>query len=374
VSTIKESAGIALFPLLQHTLAEQPVHEHPGESDGVGDGLLPGLGIEVEEVLAGHALHRGEQLGERLTNGGKSDYLTTPEEGVLVEHRLARCHHNLWRCFERYPHRRCSLLPQERIWYNRSRGQCSIPREPMNKERPPCWHHVTPLFLLPSILQSGGIQCGADAEVAGLPRRSSSRGEDDLPLKELGDKRPSDCILLFTTPKPSLLKDKLAKTRKQGAVWRSFPHVVVSVCAGECLKAAKYTMFGCPVNVGRAIRNGDTTKIRRFRSYIDAQNSKFQELLIPADSLDGRTLPLSAVRGIRCFSSADKRLVQSHLQHTGHKIDVHLDEEPRYVEGQSQAPGDGFFSLTQELYQATWSGEHAKVKSLLDSLACTCFD
>jgi hypothetical protein len=218
----------------------------------------------------------------------------------------------------------------------------------MNYETPPQWYHVTPLFLLPGILKSGGVKCGADLQAEGLPRRPSSRDEDDKLLNQLGDKRPSDCILLFTTPFPPLLKDKL--------------------------KAADYRVYGSPVNVGRALRNGGTPEIRRYRSYLDVQSSKVLELLIPADCLEGRILSLSSLRGIKCFSPADMELLQTHLRSNGHDIPVEVEQQPQYVEGQTQPPGAEFLEWTKQLYEAMHTGQEEKEQVLLSKLALTCFD
>ena len=242
----------------------------------------------------------------------------------------------------------------------------------MEGQDPPRWYHVTPIFLLPRIFESGGVKCGADVEADGLPRRSSSRNEDDHRIKALGDRRPSDCILLFKKPNPTLLKDKLSRAQRRG-IWRASPHVVLSVCAAACLKAADYTIFGSSANIGRPSR-GRAVEIRMFRSYLDVQTSKAEELLIPAECLEGRILPLSAVRAIRCFSLADKDLVQHHFEWSGCKIEIELEDEPRYVEGQSQSPGSEFLDLTNRLYQAIWHGAEDQARPLLDALAQKCFD
>jgi hypothetical protein len=237
---------------------------------------------------------------------------------------------------------------------------------------PPRWYHVTPIFSLPVIFESGGVKCGADVEADGLPRRSSSRNEDDRRIKALDDRRPSDCILLFKKPNPTLLKDKLSRAQRRG-IWKASPHVVLSVCAAACLKAANYTVFGSSANIGQPSR-GRPVEIRKFRSYLDVQTSKAEELLLPADCLEGRTLPLSAVRTVKCFSLADKELVQHHIEWSGHKIEVELEDQPRYVEGQSQSPGSDFLDLTNRLYHAIWHGEEAQARPLLDALAQRCFD
>jgi len=239
---------------------------------------------------------------------------------------------------------------------------------------PPRWYHVTPLFLLPGIFKSGGIKCGADLQAEGLPRRPSRRDEDDKLLKELGDRRPSDCILLFTTPFPPLLKDKLSKTRQRTVVWKSYPHALLCFCSGACLKAADFRVFGSPVNVGRALRSGTTPEIKRYRSYLDVHSSKVQELLIPADCLEGRMLPLSSLRGVKCFSPADVELLQTHLRSDGHNIPVEVEPQPQYVEGQSQSPGAEFLEWTKELYEAKQMGQEEKETLLLGKLLLTCFD
>ncbi len=244
----------------------------------------------------------------------------------------------------------------------------------MNDETPPQWYHVTPLFLLPGILKSGGVKCGADLQAEGLPRRPSSRDEDDKLLNQLGDRRPSDCVLLFTTPFPPLLKDKLAKTRQRAVVWKAYPHALLCFCSAACLKAADYRVFGSPVNVGRALRSGGTPEIKRYRSYLNVASAKVQELLIPADCLEGRMLSLSSLRGIKCFSPADMEILQTHLRSNGHNIPVEVEQQPQYVEGQSQPPGAEFLEWTKQLYEAMQTGNEEKEKVLLSKLALTCFD
>jgi hypothetical protein len=247
-------------------------------------------------------------------------------------------------------------------------------RKRVSSDEPPRWHHVTPLFLLGKILESGGIKCGADVEAEGLPRRPSSCDENEARLKALGDRRPSDCILLFTKPIPNLLKAKLSNTRKPGAGCKAYPHVVLSVCAAACLKASKYTIFGSTVNVRRALRRDVSVGIEPFRSYTAVRDAKIEELLLPADLLDGRVLPVSAIRAIRCFSPADGELVQQHLRWSGHQIEVELDDEPGYVEGQSHPPGSEFLDLTKRLYEAKWHRKKDQVSRLRAELASTCFD
>ena len=242
----------------------------------------------------------------------------------------------------------------------------------MRNKAPPRWYHVTPLFLLPSIIKSGGVKCAADVESEGLPRRSSSRSQDDRCIKELGDRRPSDCVLLFKKPNPTFLRDKLSRPRTRD-MWNASPHVMLSVCAAACLKAAHYTVFGSSSNIGR-FHGERPVEIGKFRSYLDVEASKVEELLLPADCLAGRTLPLSAVRAIGCFSPADRELVQRHLEWSGLTIKVVLEEEPRYVQGQSQSRGAEFLALTGRLYKAMWHGQEDEARGLLDVLLQRCFD
>ena len=244
----------------------------------------------------------------------------------------------------------------------------------MNAETPPLWYHVTPLFLLPAIFKSGGIQCGADLQVNGLPQRKSSRDQDGTTVKELGNRRPSDCVMLFTHRLPPLLKDKLSKTRNSKAVWKAFPHAALCFCSAACLKATNYRLFGSPVNVGRALKNGETPEIRPYRSYLQVGSARVQELLIPADYLESRRLPISTLRSVTCFSPADGELVESHLYWSGHTITVAVEEQSKYVEGQSQSPGAEFLKWTKELYAALQSGQEKRQKELLGTLAVSCFD
>src|SRR5688572_22223979 len=100
------------------------------------------------------------------------------------------------------------------------------------------WYHVTPLFLLPSILQSGGLKCGADVRQAGLPRRRSSHTFDDQMIQGLGG-RPSDCVLLFTARNPPLLTDKVQHRGR----WKAYPHVVLQFSSAMCRMAAGGVVF-----------------------------------------------------------------------------------------------------------------------------------
>ena len=69
------------------------------------------------------------------------------------------------------------------------------------------WFHVSPLFLLPRILVSGGLACGSD--LAGFsPRRASSKDHDDKVVAELQGRRPSDFVLLFRNKSYELLDEK----------------------------------------------------------------------------------------------------------------------------------------------------------------------
>jgi len=209
-------------------------------------------------------------------------------------------------------------------------------------------------------------------ESQGLPRRASSRSFDDQNIDQLDNRRPSDCVLLFTSRSPGLLRDKLAKTRR--GTWKAYPHVALSVCAAACMTAAKRLIYGSSTNVGRALRNGEPVEIRRFDTYTAICHSDAQELLIPADRLENRVLPVSAIRAIRCFSSADAGLLQDHLRHIGQSFEVRLETRPPYVEGQSQPPGSECLDLTRGLYQALLQGNEGDAKALLDDLARRCFD
>src|SRR5262249_18711392 len=112
------------------------------------------------------------------------------------------------------------------------------------------WYHVTPLFLLPDILESGGLRCGADL-AATSPRRDSSSADDDRPVTELSGKSPSEFILLFRCASSPLLDEKLRGHRQSGRVWNAYPHLRFAFSARKCLELAGGQVYGSIKNVGR---------------------------------------------------------------------------------------------------------------------------
>src|SRR5689334_12604359 len=112
------------------------------------------------------------------------------------------------------------------------------------------WFHVAPLFLVPRILASGGLLCGAD--LAGRsPRRASSQEDDDKEVAELQGRRPSDFVLLFRKQSSPLLDEKLRGHRKPGRAWNAYPHVRFDFLAQKCLELAGGEVYGSLDNVGR---------------------------------------------------------------------------------------------------------------------------
>ena len=59
---------------------------------------------------------------------------------------------------------------------------------------------------------------------------------------------------------------------------------------------------------------------------------------------------------------------------TNYQIEVELEDEPGYVEGQSHPPGSEFLDLTKRLYEAKWHRRNAQVSRLRAELASICFD
>lgn len=234
------------------------------------------------------------------------------------------------------------------------------------------WHHVTPLFLLPSILRDGGLRCGADLENVGMPRRQSGREFDDMVLESLGNARPSDCVLLFSKRNPPLLQDKLAKTRT--GIWKSFPHIELDFRAHLCLKEAGGRVFGSQDNVGRTLKKKKNPSIKPYTSYLALNRDKVQEIMIPASSLPNRILKLSAVRSVRCFSPHDRELVEQIQRYFDKSISVDLELKKRYVAGQAVAPGSDYLEKTRAFFDAIQSGKEDSEARLRRELAQKCFD
>src|SRR5947209_4317237 len=129
------------------------------------------------------------------------------------------------------------------------------------------WFHVTPLFLLPSILASGGLRCGADLAASRSPRRRSSRQYDEVPLAALGEQTPADCIMLFGSRTAArLLYDKIKGRPRSDQPWKAFPHIRLDFSPERCLALAGGKVYGSLDNVGRVLRGGGQPRIQVYKS------------------------------------------------------------------------------------------------------------
>lgn len=242
------------------------------------------------------------------------------------------------------------------------------------------WYHVTPLFQLPSILEQGGLICGADVDDLGSPRRESSREFDDIPLAGLGGKRVADCVLLYQKRKPmnNLLENKICGNRK-GSVWRSYPHLVLLFNSDECFSVVKRPITGASVNVGRSLRNNTVPTFGLYDDQTLMAEAGVQEILILAEDLPGRTLPLTALASIETFSESDQSLVRSVVRRTNHKaIPIEMSNAKQrvvnYTAGQSFSPGAEYLRLHKELFAALESGNALLSRRLVERLSNECFD
>jgi hypothetical protein len=233
------------------------------------------------------------------------------------------------------------------------------------------WYHVTPLFLFASIVRHGGLRCGTDVAQDGLPRRASSKDDDDQPTEALNGARPADCILLFTSSLPPLLRSKIES--RKGA-WKAFPHVVIHFAAPACMNAANRRIYGSIGNVGRTIRAGETLQIAPYTRYTDVYSDSVQEVMIHADNLSNRLLPLNTATCVECFSPADREIVAKYLGASSITLTALLSEKRKYVDAQSQPPADNFLKLTREFYEAIRSKDECRQQSLMEQLANLCFD
>lgn len=177
--------------------------------------------------------------------------------------------------------------------------------------------------------------------------------------------------MLFTSPNPPLLKDKLSKRQK---VWSSFPHLLLRLSAIEVLREAQGQVFGSVDNVGRKIQAGEVPEVKTYSSYLRIKREKVSEILVPADSLANRVLNLNALRSIICFSDRDIELIKRAISHFKSGIDVELKAKGRYIEGQRSSPGADFIRCTEEFFDSVFSEDEHREETLLKNLARRCFD
>lgn len=236
------------------------------------------------------------------------------------------------------------------------------------------WFHVTPLFLLPAILKSGGFRCGADLATRGSPRRRTSRADDDQPVKGLGGRSPGEFILLFTSPNPPLLTAKVRGRVRRGEPGKAFPHVRFKLNALKCLEFAKWEVYGSIENVGRTLRDGKEPVVKIYRSRQQVQNAGVKEIMVPASILPDRLLPLTAVSEITTFSQLDCDLVQQHLCKITSTVSLTCKPMSAYILGQSKGRGQQFAVTTRALCEAIWKADDRLQAQLSENLAELCFD
>lgn len=237
------------------------------------------------------------------------------------------------------------------------------------------WYHVTPLFLVPSVIAAGGFRCGRDLAAAGSPRRSSSRQDDDQLVPALGDRRtPSGFVMLFRKRASPLLDEKLRGTRTPGATWRVYPHVRFAASAERCLAAAGGQVFGSPDNVGRTLNKGRQPRVTVYDSTDRLKGDKVKEILLDMGHRTDRSLPLTVVEYVAAFSAADADLVEDHFGRVGSPLKVHVEPKDGYVGGQGRDPGAGFLAKTRLYYEAIWSGDADRQQQLRLELQKSCFD
>lgn len=241
-------------------------------------------------------------------------------------------------------------------------------------------YHVTPLFLLPAIIVRKGLSCGADVEKDRLPRRKSSRSYDDKPLDGLGGKRVADCVLLFLQRKPmnNMLINKLCGNRN-GGTWRCYPHVVLRFDSYKCFNILEKPVCGVSANVGRTLRAGKEPIFRHYDAVDKMIADKVQEILILANKLPERLLPLECLDSIEVFSNSDKQLVHSVLERSTFSAAqvVLSDAEKRvscYTAGQSREPGISYLRSHQDLFSAIQQGDQIRRLNLIERLSADCFD
>lgn len=240
-------------------------------------------------------------------------------------------------------------------------------------------YHVTPLFLLPAIIDRKGLSCGADVEKDHLPRRKSSRTYDDKPLGGLDGKPVADCVLLFLQRKPmnNMLLNKLCGNRNGGA-WRCYPHVVLRFDSHKCFSNLERPVFGVSANVGRTLRAGTEPVFRCYKTVDLMIADKVREILILTDNLSERLLSLKCLDSIKVFSKSDKQLVQSMLERsTFGDIQVVLSNADKrvscYTAGQACEPGISYLRLHQELFSVIQNRDQIRRLDLIKRLSFDCF-
>lgn len=244
----------------------------------------------------------------------------------------------------------------------------------------PRWYHVTPLFHVPNIFDQGGLVCGADVEADRLPRRESSKRFDNQPLDGLNGKRVADCILLYLKRKPmnNLLLNKICGKR-DGGTWRCYPHVVLRFDSDECLSLLQTPVWGASANVGRSLRDGTEPGFTHYSDNSSMMSDGVQEILILAESIPDRMLPLAALDSIEVFSKADQQLVQSFLDRTalsGIQVALSIAQQrvSDYTAGQLSTPGSEYLRMHKELFAAIEKRNDVLRRTLVKQLACECFD
>jgi hypothetical protein len=177
----------------------------------------------------------------------------------------------------------------------------------------------------------------------------------------------------------NLLVNKIRGNRKTGVVWRCYPHVVLRFDSEKCLSLLTCPVWGASANIGRSLRSGTKPEFTRYDNYDAMMSDRVQEILILADSIPGRMLPLSTLESIEVFSQADQQLVEEYLGHAPFSgIQVALSDAQQrvndYTAGQLSGPGAEYLRMHKQLFAAIKVRDEALRKTLLDRLASQCFD
>lgn len=244
-------------------------------------------------------------------------------------------------------------------------------------------YHVAPMFLLADILEHGGIRCGADTQLDGLPRRVSSRESDDTTLTDehcdirLHDPLvPSECVLLFRRQKEvrSLVNDKIKRRHRTPS--KGYPHCVLRFDSSACLRASRRTVYGAEENVGRTLQAGRAVSLRAVRFVADLETA-IQEVMIRAEGLEDRMLLLSACDEIRVFSEGDAEIVREMLGHKGLADQITVDVRPEadYLAARANQPQcQRCVAWTGDYCRAVMRGDVRLADEMRERLALCCFD
>ncbi len=158
-----------------------------------------------------------------------------------------------------------------------------------------------------------------------------------------------------------------------------YPHVVLRLIRTSASTFWKSRFLGVSANVGRTLRAGIEPVFRHYEAVDKMIADKVQEILILANNLPERLLPLKCLDSIEVFSKSDQQLVQSVLERsTFSDTQVVLsDAEQRvicYTAGQSCEPGISYLRSHQDLFSAIRQGDQIRRTNLIEQLSSDCFD